>query len=352
MATIETRTSKSGAVSYRAKVRHKGCRSLSASFPRKTDAKKWATQVESDLLQGKHFKYSKSKQHTLHDAIDLYGEEIFDQLKDPYTRINHLKFWAKMFGDMSLADIQATHIRNERVKLRNQCSDSTANRYVASLSALFSFTCKELEWLEDNPCLRIKRLKEPEGRIRMLSHEERNKLILACEQCKKYPQMTPIVLLAITTGMRRGEILNLKWTDIDFVAQRIVLRYTKNGEVRSVPLVGPAFDALQLWAKVRSIDNGALVFPSQVEGNSITPFHLYHAWSLIKRDAGLENFRFHDLRHTAASYLVMNGAGLREIGDILGHKTLAMVQRYSHITDDHKHETVSRMVTHIFGEST
>ena len=117
-----------------------------------------------------------------------------------------------------------------------------------------------------------------------------------------------------------------------------------------MPLVGPALNAIRKWSKIRPIDSFALLFPSQVKSKPKNCFHLDHAWRLVKSSAGLTDFRFHDLRHTAASYLAMNGAGLREIADILGHKTLAMVMRYSHLTEDHKHQTVTRMSNAIFGE--
>jgi len=94
-----------------------------------------------------------------------------------------------------------------------------------------------------------------------------------------------------------------------------------------------------------------LVFPSHVSANPSHLFEIDHAWQLIRAKADLKDFRFHDLRHTAASYLAMSGAGLREIGDILGHKSISMTKRYSHLTEDHKHRTVSKMVHAVFGES-
>jgi integrase len=349
MAVIEQRYSKSGATSWRVKIRVKGCKSESASFKRRTDAKRWATKTEASILDGKYFKHTQSKRLTLSDAIRPYSDEILGQLKDPFTRLQHLNYWEKEIGAVLLADIQTPLIIDCRANLKHTHSNSTANRYVATLSALLSFVTKNRQWLESNPCLLIEKLKEPKGRTRFLSSQERNNLINACKNCTKYPEMQPITLLAITTGMRRGEILNLRWGDISFKTQRIILWNTKNDETRAVPLVGPAFQALQAWSKIRPINNDALVFPSRVEGNSSNVFHLDHAWRLVKRDAGLTDFRFHDLRHTAASYLAMNGAGLRELADILGHKTLAMVMRYSHITHDHKHQTVSRMTEAVFG---
>ena len=351
MAVIEQRRTQSGDTSWRVKIRIKGCPCVSKTFKRHTDAKHWASQTEASIFEGKYFRYTDSKRTALRDVIGRYTEDALERLKDPYTRIQHLAYWEKKIGGILLADIRPSLILEVRAEIRRSCSNSTANRYVATLSALLGYVTKELQLIESNPCLLIKKLKEPKGHTRILTDEERVDLVQACKLCKKYPEMLPIVLLAVTTGMRRGEILNLRWADINFTTERIFLWSTKNGETRTVPLVGPALKELRIWAKVRAISNEALIFPSRVEGNSMNPFHLDHAWRLIKKEAGIENFRFHDLRHTAASYLAMNGAGLREIGDILGHKTLAMVLRYSHLTKDHKHQTVSRMVSSVFGES-
>ena len=160
--------------------------------------------------------------------------------------------------------------------------------------------------------------------------------------------MLTIVLLAITTGMRRGEIIGLRWHDIDFKYQRITLRITKNNETRSVPLAGPALTSLKERAKVRPIDSTSFVFPSRGKKGLTKSFNMDYAWILVRTEADLVDFRFHDLRHTTASFLAMSGATLREIADILGHKTLAMVQRYSHLTDDHRSATVERMVDKMF----
>jgi integrase len=351
MAVIEQRYSKSGATSWRVKIRIKNKPTVSKTFKRRTDAKHWASQTETSIFEGKYFRYIESKRTELRDVIGRYAEDALEQLKDPYTRIQHLAYWEQKLGDVLLADIRPSLILEVRAEIRRSRSNSTANRYVATLSALLGYVAKELQLIESNPCLLIKKLKEPKGHTRILTGEERVNLVQACKLCTKYAEMLPIVLLAVTTGMRRGEILNLRWADINFTTERIFLWSTKNGETRTVPLVGPALTELRIWAKVRAISNEALIFPSRVEGNSMNTFHLDHAWRLVKNSAELTDFRFHDLRHTAASYLAMNGAGLREIGDILGHKTLAMVQRYSHLTDDHKHDTVTRMSNAVFGES-
>ena len=350
MASFEKLVSKkTGKKSWRARVRCKGTSDLSATFSRLTDAKHWAAQTEASIKSGNHLLIAKSKQQSVNDVLDLYEPEILQRLKDPFTRIQQLTYWRNEIGNLPLADVTTFVIKTRLEELQDNLSDSTVNRYTAALSGALTYAVKELEWLKTNPCLKIKRLKEPKGRTRFLSEQERHNLLAACQSLTNYPELKSIVLLAMTTGMRRSEILTLKWRDINFKTQRIVIWETKNNETRAVPLVGPALIALSHWAKVRPLDGSALVFPSHVPGKNNRPFDIDHAWCLAKKHAELKNFKFHDLRHTAASYLAMSGAGLREIGDILGHKTLSMVQRYSHLTEDHKCDTVTRMVQTVFG---
>jgi len=351
MATISKRVSQiTGKVTWRVRIRRTGYPEVSKSFTRKTDAQRWAEQAESNLFNAHSEIALSSKNHLLKDVFRLYEPEILQRLKDPYTRLKHLSFWENELGNTPIRSINANLIRAIRNKLRLRVSDSTTNRYVASLSAALTFAERELEWIDKNPALKLKKLKEPPGRTRFLSNEERAELLNASKSLTKYPEMNVIIILAITTGMRRGEILKLRWVDCDLSSKRIIVRDTKNGETRSVPLVGLSLDALTNWSKVRPTTPKSLIFPAHPNASQSQIFHLDHAWRLIKKDAGLEDFRFHDLRHTAASYLAMSGAGLREIGDILGHKSISMTMRYSHLTDDFKYTAISRMVTTIFGD--
>ncbi|MBQ13010.1 MAG: site-specific integrase [Gammaproteobacteria bacterium] len=359
MATTEKRTTKDGKTSYRCKIRRKGQSPLSATLNTKSDAERWCIQHESAILAGRHFNYVESRYRSLRDAIARYGEDILMQLADSSGRITHLAWWESQIGDKVLGDITPSVVIECRRKLQTEPanfgrhqgklrSNATVNRYVASLRALLGYATSEWQWLDENPCLRIKHLREPKGRCRFLSESEQDALLLACKNCTKYPEMLTIVLLAITTGMRRGEIIGLRWHDIDFKYQRITLRITKNNETRSVPLAGPALTSLKERAKVRPIDSTSFVFPSRGKKGLTKSFNMDYAWILVRTEADLVDFRFHDLRHTAASFLAMSGATLREIADILGHKTLAMVQRYSHLTDDHRSATVERMVDKMF----
>jgi integrase len=127
--------------------------------------------------------------------------------------------------------------------------------------------------------------------------------------------------------------------------RRIVLHQTKNGEMRNIPLVGHALDALKTLGKVRRIDT-PMVFPGKTPGK---PLIIEDDWQKALKAAGIDNFRFHDLRHCTASYLAMNGATLPEIAGVLGHKSLQMVGRYAHLSEAHTAGVVERMNAKIFG---
>ncbi len=148
---------------------------------------------------------------------------------------------------------------------------------------------------------------------------------------------------ALSTGARRGELLALRWPDVDWQRQVAVLHDTKNRERRALPITGHAFELLQELARVRRIDSD-LIFAGPT-GKATYP---RAAWERALRAAQIDDFRFHDLRHSAASYLAMSGATLAEIAEVLGHKTLAMVKRYSHLTEAHTAGVVARMNERIF----
>jgi integrase len=362
MATIEKRSDSNGSLTYRVKVRMRGYPQATASFKQRTHAKHWAAQTESAMREGRYFNCPESRKHTLADAIDRYKKEVLKNLTDLSHRICHLDWWRKEIGMSLLADIHPATISQYKTKLGNTPSDfgrhknklrsdSTVNRYLASLSALLNTATKEWNWLESNPCEKVKRNKEPRGRVRFLSDSERKSLIAACDVEKDMPELKLIVLISMTTGARRGEIMNLRWRHVDLKSSRITLVDTKNGDTRSIPIVDPVTGLLSQWSKVRSIDDNSYVFPGHTESTKGKPLDFDKTWRNVLVFSGVSDFRFHDLRHTAASYLAMNGAGIREIGDILGHKSLSMVQRYSHLCDDHKKATVERMTKAVFGEA-
>ena len=191
----------------------------------------------------------------------------------------------------------------------------------------------------------IKRLRWPRGRTRFLTQEERQRLLTACtESDTRY--LYPLVVLALSTGARQMELLTLTWSQVDFEQKVLRLLDTKNGTARVLPMTGRALELMRDHFRVRCADT-TLVFPGK---SGRTPVRLRTAWETAVRRAGLTDFTFHDLRHTFASYLAMQGASLRKIADALGHKTLAMVMRYSHLTEAHTRSVVERMNRAVFGE--
>jgi integrase len=156
-----------------------------------------------------------------------------------------------------------------------------------------------------------------------------------------------VVVLALSTGMRHGEIMGLTWDAVDLNKGRAILHETKNGERRAVAITGHALELLKELGKVRRIDS-KLLFPAK-EIAPQKPMDLRAPWESALKKAEIQDFKFHDLRHSAASYLAMNGASLAEIAEVLGHKTLQMVKRYAHLSEGHTASVVESMNTKIFG---
>lgn len=351
MASIEKRTDGSGDLSYRVKVRLKGYPVQSATFKRLTDAKKWAVHTEASIREGRHFKFAEAKKHTVGQLIDRYIDKVVPQKpKSGRDYKQQLEYWKTSLGHVLLSDFTPALIVEKRDELasgitnRGQRSPATVNRYLSALSHACTIAVKEWGWMEDSPMRKVSKLKEPRGRVRFLSDEERAKL-LETSKSASYPHLHLIVVLALSTGARKGEIMNLKWGDIDKGRTKIILHETKNGERRAIPLGGYARELILEHEKVRRIDTERL-FPSKTGS---TAFDIKKSWGRALDDAEIEDFRFHDLRHSAASYLAMNGASPAEIADVLGHKTLQMVKRYAHLSEAHTSSVVASMNERIFG---
>jgi integrase len=375
MAAIEKRINAKKEVSYRVKVRMLGYAPETATFTSLTRAKKWAQDTESAMRDGRHFITAEAKKHTMGDAIDKYLAEVLPlKPKNAPATKAQLLWWKEQIGIKVLSAVSSTLVDEKKTKLttepikftrketqadgtkveivtERQRSPATVNRYLAALSQVFTEVCGVWKWMprEQNPMAGMKKHKESSGRVRYLKDDERESLLLACKASGN-SFLFPIVAIAISTGARYGEIMGLTWDDVDFLQRRIILRDTKNGDTRAVPLAGLAFDELKTLSKVKRIDT-KLIFASKVVkvGKPIKPILVRKAWETALKKAGIENFKFHDLRHTAASYLAMNGASLAEIAEVLGHKTLQMVKRYAHLSEQHTLGVVERMNRKIFG---
>ena len=355
MANIEKRIS-GGATSYRVKVRLKGFPPQSATFERLTDAKKWAQHTESAIREGRHFKTTEAKRHTLAELVDRYCREVLPSKKSKIDQAQQLGWWKTEIGRFTLADVSPSLLAEYRDKLGREItvrkkprSPASVVRYMAALSHAFTVAVKEWGWLEDSPMRKVTKPRESRGRVRFLSDDERALLLKACKESSN-PYLYPVVVLALSTGMRQGEIMGLTWEVVDLNRGRAILHETKNGERRAVAITGHALDLLNALAKVRRIDSN-LVFPAKETRTQKPqkPIDLRTPWETAMKEARLDDFRFHDLRHSAASYLAMNGASLAEIAEVLGHKTLQMVKRYAHLSEGHTARVVASMNQKIFG---
>ena len=357
MANIEKRIASDGKTSYRVKVRLKGFPSQSATFERLTDAKKWAQQTESAIREGRHFKTSEAKRHTMNELIDRYIKTVLPtkpKAKQKQTAL--LQRWKSEIGSYALIDVTPSLIAECRDKLSNeitlrgiQRSPATVNRYMAALSVTLTKAVKEWGWLDDTPMRKVTKPKEPRGRVRFLLDDERIQLLKACKDSSN-PYLYTIVVLALSTGMRQGEIMGLTWDVVDLNQGRAILHETKNGERRAVAITGHALELLKELSKIRQI-NSNLLFPAKenIPQKPQKPMDLRTPWEIAVKKAALHDFKFHDLRHSAASYLAMNGASLAEIAEVLGHKTLQMVKRYAHLSEGHTARVVASMNDKIFG---
>jgi integrase len=235
-------------------------------------------------------------------------------------------------------------------KKAGQRSGATLNRYLVALAACYTWARKTRLTPRgfESPTKYVEKQQESRGRIRYLKEDERARLLAACRE-STWTRLFLLVLMAMTTGARRGELLTLRWCDIDFAAGEARIgedqtgddRQTKNGDARTLILLPAVLDELAKFQPKKTTENTHLVFRSRLRPSQ--PYSLTEAWRDAMNAASIKNFRFHDLRHTAASYMAQSGASLLEIADTLGHRQLRMVQRYAHLNTSSRRSLMNRV---------
>ncbi len=254
---------------------------------------------------------------TFNDLVDSYfASGRLEHHKSAKDTVRHLKWWQQQLGAYDLKYLTNTLILQERQILLTtptdkgkQRTNSTVNRYMASLSSMLTYAWQELGWISENPCQKITKLKEPAGRDRPLSEEEAFRLLNACRE-SPHPCLYCIFLTAITTGARQGEILNLEFRDIHFENQYVLFRVTKNSHARSNYLPKKVMEELKRLHEKRQ-EGQTKVFPS------LTPFGkkvcMKKPWKAAFKKANIQNFRPHDLRHTFMTLASNAGASNIEL---------------------------------------
>jgi len=292
------------------------------------------------LYVGAYAGRDQSRLQTLRRWSAAIGHLRIDQL-DADLVADALQTFAMTPARRFLGRDKATGVA--RYKDLGQLGPASLNRLRSALSALLRFAKRRRltpkGWV--NPVLEVEALPEDNARIRFLSPDERERLLVAC-RASSCAKLYLLVLAALTTGARRGELLGLRFGDLDLAAGTAFVKRTKNGQPRVLPLT-PAVVLLIRALGAKPAEQ--LVFSSRYDPNRRLLFET--AWRTALRQASIADFRFHDLRHSCASYLAQSGASLLEIADVLGHKSLDVTKRYSHLTVDTKRALVQRVLGEI-----
>lgn len=308
---------------WQAQVRRKGIPPRAKSFDSKADAEKWARALEAELDRcGTLPDMRLAEQMTVRDLLERYLAEITPQKRSARTEHYRLQgMMRRSIAHRTLALLTPQHIATYRDERLAEVAPATVIRELNSLGHAIDIARKE--WgvhLPLNPCKMIRRPKAPRGRDRRLAPGE-EQLLLEAADAGRNTYMRPLIILALETAMRQGELLSLTWSDIDFDKRIAHLDLTKNGESRDVPLSSRAIKLLSEMKQSASSEN---VF-------DCTKSAVTQAWEHLRARAGRSDLRFHDLRHEAVTRLLERGWNVIEVATVSGHKELKMLQRYSHL---------------------
>jgi len=340
MAIIRKRTNKKGVVWQIDYYDPQGKRVMKC-FPLKKDAEAYLGKVQAAKREGRYhdvFDVKKETQLTFNDLAQKYVENYGNQRAFMTSKRYLLDVVVGYFGELRLSQI--TYLDLETYRNRRKATpargnkpraDASVNREMALLSHMLG---KGVEWgmLETSPFKKGKRLmfKENNHRLRFLSEPEIEALLKAC-----IPHLRPIIETALLTGMRRGELLSLKWEQ--FRNGFIYLTETKSGKARQMPINVRLAEVLKEVRRKNHLKSEYVFCDSQ--GRRF--YEVKRSFTSACRRAGIEEFRFHDLRHTFASRLVVKGASLKAVQELLGHSSLTMTMRYAHLSQEHLRDSVN-----------
>ncbi len=319
--------------------------SISRTFDLKADAEAWAREIERELQRGNlAAATNEAGRVTLGQVVDRYTDAVLPRLRSKgaagYVRACNKKFGAFFLGSLRSVDVAAW--RDELLK--DGLSAQSVIHHLNALSSLFSYAEKELSipLPAGNPAKAIRKPSAPKARDRRLRPGELDALLTAADSTKRTPGLRQLIMLAVETSMRLGELLGLEWKRIDLTRKIAHLVDTKNGESRTVALSSAALDALRAmkaqplridgrvfgWAAADSFEKAWV----RCKARALEAYREECEKSGTKPDtAFLADLRFHDLRHEATSRLFEKGLGIMEVASMTGHKSLAMLKRYTHV---------------------
>ncbi len=297
-------------------------------------------KVLTQISEGKWFERLEGEDKTIGDLLDRYINEYSIHNKAPHTvkgDIGIAKEMKEFFGDLPLTDLTPRLLAEYKARCREKgLTPSSINHRRGLLRHAFNLAIKEWEWVKENPVNGTSREKVNDARDRWLTLEEEKNLLdncviyVTCKDNVKEPRywLKEIVLFALNTGMRQDEILSLAWPNVDLFRRTAMVVRSKNGEKRTIPLNLTVLVLLKAKAKRQDIKSN-FVFASET-GTKVDHRNLLRAFYNALKKIEIEDFRFHDLRHTFATRLAQAGVDLYKISKLLGHKDIKMTMRYSH----------------------
>ncbi len=352
MASVQKISGKKGD-RWKAVVRRKGFGTQTQTFGKKKDAETWARSIDTRIDSGALLVSSETRKATVAELIDRYISDVLPQKKSGRVQKQQLLRWRDLLGEVRLMALTPYRILQARAEIMAQItrngvpvSNATVNRYHAALSHVLKVAEMQYGLIESNPIRKVPKLKEPQGRVRYLTADEQIALLTACEQDSN-PLLPTIVMMAIATGMRKGEVLNLKWSDVDLSRQTALIEEPKNGQRRSVFLVEKIVRLIEAL-KESAGGKSEYLFPGR---SNLKPIDISSAWQRAVKAANLKDFRFHDLRHTAGSYLAMDGASILQISAVLGQRSPQMASRYAHLSDASTQGVLNKTMSKVFGDA-
>ena len=306
---------------YQVRIRKTGHPTISRTFSRKKEAVAWGVITEQKLEQGEYAPCKHMQFVTLADLLDRYEKDITSTKKSKeIERLRIGKMKRSWISKIRLHTLRPHHIAKYRDERLQEIQGNAVARDMSLISHAIETAIREWNFpLTRNPVKVVRKPASNRSRDRRLEIGEAQSLIKAVNQCKNI-WLTPLVEIALETGMRRGELLSLKWSDVDLHKQTAHLPMTKNGSSRTVPLSTKAIEVFTSLPR----DMSGIVFP-------VSPYALRGVWRRATKRAGIKDLRFHDLRHEATSRFFEKGLNVMEVASITGHKDLRMLQRYTHL---------------------
>jgi integrase len=302
---------------YQVRIKIKGSEEITKTLPTLALAREFAAETEAKVYRGLYFGPGYDK--TLGDAIDYYMERVAPVRLTSKTIATHrtaLELWRQTeLGDKLLAHITAGDIADIRDQLCVRYKNVSVNRYFVALSSVLTMA-EERDWIGINPCRKVRKLPDDSRREVCLDDQARRTLLRVCGI--RSSSLWILVLAALETGARRGELESLESRDVDLERQTITFRDTKNGDTRTIPMPPALNPYLGLI----------------IRGGADRPFAPLNAadWNAARDTAEMRHVRFHDLRHTFATNKVKEGHNIRQIAQMLGHRDLNMMMRYAHVS--------------------